>query len=179
MRGRLSGLVNPHPMARGLPAMFQQNEFAVNFVDGLDDVMAPIMQVLDNFPAYLDPELAPPDFIEWLATWVGLVLDRNWPLERRRAMLARATELYKWRGTQQGLSEHVQLYTGVEPEIEDSGAVTWGVAPNSPLPGSNEPTITVRVRVGNDDDVDEQRLDRLVAAAKPAHVRHRVEVVRT
>ena len=179
MRGRLSGLVNPHPMTDGLPAMFRENDFAVRFVDGLDDVMAPIMQVMDNIPAYLDPALAPPDFVEWLASWVGLVLDRNWPLERRRALLARAMELYKWRGTLQGLTEHVELYTGVTPEVEDSGAVTWGVAPDSPLPGSNEPTITVRVRVDGDDVVDESRLDRLVAAAKPAHVRHRVEVVRT
>lgn len=177
MRGTVDGLANPHPMAAGLPSMFLEDDFTLRFISGLDEVLAPILHALDNVPAYLDPSLAPPDFVAWLAGWMGLALDENWELGQRRALVAQALDLYRWRGTRRGLTEHVSLYCGVEPEIEDSGGVAWAAAPGGDLPGEGDPTMVVRVRVADPGELDEARLDRLVVAAKPAHVSHRVEVV--
>lgn len=176
MRGHVGGSASPHPMGLALPAVFHADDLAQRFTSGLDELVAPLVSTLDCFDAYLDPRLAPADFVSWLAGWVGLVLDENWPLDRQRVLVASAVELYRWRGTRRGISEHVELYTGVAPEIEESGGAAWSPVPGGDAPGDARPTLTVRVVVDDPAAVDAVRLDRLVAAAKPAHVSHRVEV---
>ena len=75
-------------------------------------MLAPVLSTIDNLDAYLDPWLTPPDFLDWLAGWFGLELDATWPEERRRALVANALELGRWRGTVIGLALLVELYTG-------------------------------------------------------------------
>ena len=36
----------------------------------LDEVLAPIISVLDCFDAYLDPRLAPLDFVDYMSSWL-------------------------------------------------------------------------------------------------------------
>lgn len=178
-RGTVDSLASAHPMGHGLPALYHEDEFAQRLTAALDVVVAPIYSVLDNLPAYLDPAIAPLDFVEFLARWVGVELDETWPEARQRQLVGDAVRLYRWRGTRRGLREVVQLYTGVEPEIEDSGGVAWSPVPGGALPGSADPSLLVRVRVPDITAVNVARLEALVAAAKPAHVPHRVEVVPT
>ena len=103
--------------------MLQADDFCVRFTRGLDPVLAPVLSTIDNLDAYLDPWLTPPDFLDWLAGWFGLELDATWPEERRRALVANALELGRWRGTVIGLALLVELYTGAQAEIDDGGAV--------------------------------------------------------
>jgi phage tail-like protein len=144
---------------------------------GLDAVLAPILSSLDNLESYLDPGLAPEDSLDWLAGWVGLVVDETWPLDRRRAFISRAHELYRIRGTSKGLAAHVELFSGGHVEIEEPGATLWSVTTGSAMPGSAGFNLLVRVTVDDPAVVDQPRLNALVAAAKPAHLTHRVEVV--
>lgn len=176
MRGMVEGLPNPHPIGVALPAIFQEDDFTQRFSTAFDDVLAPVVSTLDNAPAYLDPRLTPADFLEWLAGWVGAVLDENWPLERQRTFVAEAVELYRWRGTVKGLSALVALYAGVEPEIIDTGEVSWSPSPNGRVPGEPEPRMTIRLRVSDRSAVNVDRLDTIVRAAKPAHVPHQIEL---
>ena len=141
-------------------------------------MLAPVLSTLDNLYAYLDPALAPDDFLDWLAGWVGLALDESWDEERRRAIVARAVPLYRLRGTVAGLVGHVEIQTGGSVEIVENGATGWSVDPGGELPGSPEPLVVVRVTVPDPKAIDTQRLDSLVAAAKPAHVMHRIEIVK-
>ena len=54
------------------------------------------MSTLDCLEYYIDPALAPSDFLDWLGSWVGILLDESWPVERRRdAILAGADEDYR------------------------------------------------------------------------------------
>ena len=99
MRGLVPSLATPHPLGATLPGLYLDDDFAQRFLSGLDDVVAPIFSTVDNFDSYLDPALAPDDFLEWLAGWVGIALDDSWDEGRRRAIVARATELYRMRGT--------------------------------------------------------------------------------
>ncbi|HEX2040931.1 MAG TPA: phage tail protein [Acidimicrobiales bacterium] len=177
MRGVVEGLASPHPIGLTLPALYQEDEFALRLTAAFDEVWAPVFAVLDNLTAYLDPSLAPLDFVEYLARWVGVELDETWPEERRRDLVGQAVELYRWRGTVHGLAALVAVYTGVEPEIEESGGAAWSPTPGGELPGSAEPSLTVRVRVADPSTVDAARLEAIVAAAKPAHIPHQVEVL--
>lgn len=178
MRGAIPGLPSPYQFSALLPSIYQEDDFAVRFVSGFDEVLAPLVAVIDNIQSYFDPELAPQDFVAYLARWVGVELDETWSDEARRELVRRAVELFKVRGTVEGLRDHVEIYAGVTPEIEESGGCSYSVEANGALPGEETPRLLVRVRVGENSPIDEGRLDRLVAGAKPAHIPHRVEVVR-
>jgi phage tail-like protein len=177
MRGIIEELPNPHPLGVALPAVYQEDDFTQRFTSALDAVLASVISTMDNLEAYLDPKETPADFLEWLAGWVGVVLDENWPLERQRTFVAEAVELYRWRGTVKGLSALVALYAGVEPEIVDTGGVEWSATPYGRIPGEPEPRFTIRLRVPDRSAVDVDRLDAIVRAAKPAHVLHQIELV--
>ncbi|HEY4412914.1 MAG TPA: hypothetical protein VGN06_07945, partial [Gaiellaceae bacterium] len=79
-RGTLEGLQSPHPLAHGLPGIYQEPErdggpnLAQRTLAGLDGVLAPVFLSLDSFHAYIDPDLAPADFLDWLSGWLGLSL---------------------------------------------------------------------------------------------------------
>ena len=68
-------------------------------MSAFDEVLAPLFTTLDCFDSYLDPELAPVDFVDWLASWVGVDIDETWTLERRRRLIQNAAVLYRIRGT--------------------------------------------------------------------------------
>lgn len=172
MRGLIEGLESAHPIGLTLPALFQEDEFAVRLTSGLDPSLAPVFTTLDCIDSYFDATLAPPDFLAWLAQWVGVTVDENWPPERQRRLVAEMVELYAWRGTVEGLRKLVQVSTGVEPEIEDSGGATWSPVPGGRPPGSAAPTLRVRLPAGTGDT---KRVADFIKASTPAHVLVEVE----
>jgi phage tail-like protein len=157
--------------------VYFEDNFAQRLTAGLDEVIAPVFATLTNLSAYVDPKVAPVDFVEWLAGWVGLALDQTWPADRQRALIHQAADLYRLRGTAKGIAAHVALYLQIEPEIEETGGAAWSPVPNGPIPGDAVPSLKVRVRVADPASVNVQRLDAVVRTAKPAHVPHEIEVV--
>jgi phage tail-like protein len=177
MRGLVPGLETPHPIGETLPALYRDDGLAQRLVSAMDTELAPIFASLDGFEAYLDPAYAPEDFLDWLGGWVGVTLDQTWPLERRRMMVASAVDLFRLRGTASGLASQIAIYTGGQVEIIESGAAGWSKAPNAAIPGDAALSLVVRVTVHNSKAISAARLDALVAAAKPAHIPHAVEIV--
>ncbi|MFF5365244.1 phage tail protein [Streptomyces sp. VNUA24] len=176
MRGSIDGLGSSHPIGAMLPAVFADDDLAQRFVGGLDDVIAPILSVLDCLDSYFTPSLAPVDFTQWLAGWVGAETDGTEPEDRLRAAVAAAAYLHRVRGTRRGLSEAVRLVFGVVPEITESGAASWDARPLGPVPGEARPRLHVTLRLPDPTSADEHRLDSLVAAARPAHMPYTVQV---
>ena len=173
-RGLVAGLASPHPLVERLPAVLQDDEFCRRLVGALDEALAPAIGALDCLDTYLDPQLAPEDFVDWLAGWVGLVVDENWPEERRRQLVQEAVGLYRRRGTVEGLVRHVALYTGEEPEIEETGGCTWSSTAGSALPGRVQPRLVVRM-AGGGAGGRAAVVRGIVAASRPAHVPFTVE----
>ena len=181
-RGTVPGLASPYRIAEFLPSVYQEEDpFVLRFTAGLDDVLAPVLSTLDNLDAYVDPHLTPEDFLTWLSGWVGAVVDETTPLALRRAAVAQAAALHRSRGTPDGLRELVELLTGGVVEVADSGGASWSPTPDATPPGEANPWVRVRVSV---EQASEQTLaamrsavEAAVAAAKPAHVAHSVEVV--
>lgn len=177
MRGMIAGLASPHPLGASLPALYQEDAFAQRLTGALDEVLAPIFSSLDTLHAYLDPALAPDDFLDWLAGWVGVTLDETWPIERRRRLVADATQLYRSRGTVAGLAAQVAIYTGGDVAVEDNGAAAWSATAGGKVPGSAAASLSVRVTVDDPNAISLARLEAVVATAKPAHVPHTITVV--
>src|SRR5262249_24811771 len=141
MRGSLNGLANSRPVVELMPAVYQEGQFTGRVTAVLDDVLAPILATLDCLDAYIDPLLAPTDFLDWLAAWVGIPLHDEIPLDRRRILVANAVRLHRLRGTMTGLRIQVELLTGGRAELRDNGGVSWSGTPGGLLPGEETPRL--------------------------------------
>jgi phage tail-like protein len=71
---------------------------------------------------FYDPHVTPADFLNWLSGWTAFSVDLDWPEPEKRALIRRAVDLYRIRGTKRGLSLFLRLFTGHEPDIEEN---TW------------------------------------------------------
>lgn len=176
MRSAVDDLLSPHPLGERMPAVYTDDDFTQRFTQALDEVLAPVFTVLDCFAAYLDPRLAPPDFVDWLAGWVALDLDESWSCEQRRELVASAVHLHRLRGTKRGIADHVELLTGGSAEVVDSGGTAVSDQANGPLPGSSPARVLIRIRVADPDSVDRARITAAVRRTVPAHVATTIEV---
>jgi phage tail-like protein len=177
MRGMVDGLPSPAPVVTRLPGVYQEEDFVRRFTAAFDDLLAPVFVTLDGLPAYVHPALAPADFVDWLLSWVAIEPDDHWTVERRREIVAQAASLHRLWGTAHGVREAVRLVVGGEVEVTDSGGSAWSRYPGGQLQGGPVASVHVRVRTSDPGAVSLRRLDALVAALKPAHVLHSIEVV--
>ncbi|MFC9930787.1 phage tail protein [Streptomyces sp. NPDC127190] len=176
-RAGVPGLPSRHPIGALLPALYAEDDFAQRFTAGLDTVLAPVFATLDNLPAYLDPRVAPLDFVAWLASWVGAEDDPHRPAALRREAVLRAVELHRRRGTRRGLVDRLWLTLGVHAEVTGDGGAAWSRTAGAELPPEPSGEVVVRVWPGRDPEVDEARVREVVRALCPVHVSCRVEVL--
>jgi phage tail-like protein len=178
MRGAIAGLENRYPLIEYLPSVYADDQFAVRFTAALDEVLAPVVNTIDSIHGYLDPLLAPEDFVRWLAGWFGVVLDESWPMEAQRAVVAESMELFRMRGTMKGLRRHLELVIDGDVEITESGGVSCSVRPRPEPPTGLTHWVTVRVRPSGRVPVSPEAVEAVIRAAKPVHVLHNLEVLR-
>lgn len=177
----MAGVRSRHPLGATLPAMLQDDPFLQRFTGGVDDVLVPFLATLDSLDGYLDPDLAPEDFLGWLAGWVGLDLDPRWPVDVRRALLRNVAQVQDARGTAAGLRDELALLTGCRIEVCEPGGVACSPVPGGELPPAGVSTVVVRVHAAPEELRDpageaRARLDRAARAAVPAHLPVTVEV---
>jgi phage tail-like protein len=177
MRAMDEALLSPHPLGHLLPAIYFEDGFTQRFTQGLDSVVSSLLSTLDNLESYFDPDLSPADFIHWLSGWVGLAGEPSDTVEGRREMIKRAVEIYRLRGTVQGLTDHIALAFGVTPEIRETGGVSTSTTSRSALPGSEAGELVVIMRVPDPAAFNRSGLEGFVRANKPAHLPHRIEVL--
>src|SRR5215216_3002070 len=104
----------------GLPAVYQESDFGMRFIGGLESVLDPIVAVLDALPAHFDPDHAPRDVLNLLAAWLGADLDESQDAKHQREMARRAADLGRKRGTVSGLELALELsFPDVPLRIED------------------------------------------------------------
>ena len=113
-------------LRRYLPEVFGVDPIAAEFTDRwlaiFDRTLRDIETQVDEQARLFDPLSAPAvpevsareDFLQFLASWVGVTLLASWPVARRRHFLAEAPRLYPWRGTKQGLTAALALYLGLD-----------------------------------------------------------------
>ncbi len=133
--------------------------FLTRFLALLESILAPIEWNIDNFDLYLDSKTSPLSFLPWLADWFVMTFDESWSEASRRQLLAEAQHIYPRRGTVWALRRILEIYTGVEPDINDQGR-------------SLEPfTFTVRFPL-REQQVNRLSIERIINANKPAHTNY-------
>jgi len=112
-----------------LPAVYREDpvsaDFLARFLSIFDTMRDQTSSLITGIARYFDPKATPAnrrnqggtDFLSWLASWLGLSLESNWPVEKRRKLVEQAHRLFALRGTPEGLKLQIQLYAGVQPRI--------------------------------------------------------------
>lgn len=155
--------------------------FAMRFVGGLEQVLDPIVAMVDLLPGHLDPAVAPPDWIALLGEWLGLELDAGLEpdperlLAAHRRIVERANEITRQRGTRAGLELLLKLaFADLALEVRDSGGVTWSTDASRVQPAA-DPALTV-VCPANVDPIRRAAIRRVVEDLKPAGVAFELRV---
>jgi phage tail-like protein len=170
-------LPSPYPLIDYLPAVYADSQGAVRWTAGFDDVLASLINVIDCVHAYVDPLLAPEEFVRWLSSWFGVLLDESWPMTAQRAVVAEAVDLFRMRGTMAGLRRHLAVVLDGDVEIEESGGVSWSARPRPDVPDDGEHWVRVVVRTREPSVISEEAVAAVIRAAKPVHVAHTLEVL--
>ncbi|MCX7570279.1 phage tail protein [Tumebacillus sp. DT12] len=102
-----------------LPAVFQEHaesrDFLERYLSLFETFFAEMETKIDGIARYFDADAAPPEFLNWLSSWLGLATDESWPEELVRELIRYAPVLFKQRGTPAGLRGLIRLFTGHEP----------------------------------------------------------------
>lgn len=167
-----------------LPAIYSADPFVGRFLRIFEDVLEPISVMVDNQPYYFDPMTAPIDLLEWMAVWVDMDDEAdNWPLPKKRALIAAAATIYRMRGTKAGIKKHVGIYAGGLTLIEErtngfrlDADARMGL--NTSL-GENRPyTFTVTIAVPDPKELDVNTLKSIIEGDKPLEASYILRVVK-
>jgi phage tail-like protein len=82
------------------------------FYTTLEDKMA-------NVQVLFDPRTAPPETLEWLGRWLGVVLAPTWSKDKRRLFLRYAPLFFRYRGTLRGLMMALRLTLEDDKDCKD------------------------------------------------------------
>jgi len=108
-----------------LPALYRRSDaIGHNVVRDMcflfEHMFGQIERKIDENALYYDPHSTPSEFITWLASWIAFTVDMDWPEPRKRALIKRAVDLYRIRGTKRALALFLKLFTGYEPDIDEN-----------------------------------------------------------
>ncbi len=103
-----------HVLMRRLPAVFAADERQAGFLHRYLAVLDALTSDLElrsrARDLLVDPEGTPAEALDWLASFVGLVLDDRWAVEARRRLVREIVLLYRRRGTLGALTTYIAIF---------------------------------------------------------------------
>jgi phage tail-like protein len=107
-----------------LPVCFAGDPFLRRFLGIFQELADDLRSAIDGIEHTVDADVAPPAFVRWLGSWLGVEsLDPSLPELRQRELVSGFGPLLPKRGTAAGLASAVELVTGERPLVRDPGAV--------------------------------------------------------
>lgn len=96
-----------------MPAVYRDDPISAGFLDrflaNVEGLYTALEGRIERAEALIDTRTAPAEYLEWLAGWLGAVLDPSWGEKRRRLFLDHAELLFCWHGTQIGMRAAIRL----------------------------------------------------------------------
>jgi phage tail-like protein len=161
-------------LRNGLPALYQDGDFGMRFVGALEELLDPIVAVLDGLPYHFDPNFAPPDILNLLASWLGVDLDETQTISQQREMVLRAAELSRRRGTRSGMELALKLFfPDVPMRVEDNGGVIWHGRPGPERKSSSSFVVYCDTPI---EETMQAAIARCIEQYKPVHSTYRLRV---
>jgi phage tail-like protein len=106
-----------------LPAVYQQErvsmQFLENFLANPEGLFTTMEGMIAQMQYLMDVRTAPEDALDWLAGWLGLLLQPAWSEYQRRLLIAHTPYFFRRRGTLSGVMQAALLtvYPELGPEI--------------------------------------------------------------
>lgn len=176
--GHLPGLPrNRSNWMKYLPAVFSEDEFLGRYMLIFESIYSPLIWLIDNFDLFLTPDMAPSEWLQWIAGWFDVLLLPELPIDRQRQLMNQLGWLFMRRGTPAGLQRLLELYFGVSPEIVETDLCSFTVI----MSFEESPLLK---RLGQDGNVvghfsaEEMKTiaDRLIWSQKPAFASYTLQV---
>lgn len=109
---------------RYLPAVYQHDpvshELLERFLSMFETIFSGLEATIERIPEVFDPDLTPGEFLDWLAQWLDLGIEEDWPPHVKRRLIQSAARLYQRKGTPGGLAEFIEVVTETRPIIRES-----------------------------------------------------------
>ncbi len=174
---------------RFLPQLYQEstsgdNHLLHEYLWIFQQLHDKVNDVVERVPQLFQPLETEARFLDWLASWIALHLDPDWPDQKKRKWLKFAPTLYSIRGTKAALSALLEMYVGVKPDIRENEwpfepfrvGVTGEIGVTSTIlpPINFAHCFVVQLPMQASDLTDDQiiRIHRVIRAEKPAHTNY-------
>ncbi|MDQ1255022.1 MAG: hypothetical protein QG646_4301 [Euryarchaeota archaeon] len=119
-----------------LPSVYREDpanrEFLDRFLAIFESLFFEIDFKIDHLSRWFDAAGTPPEFLEWLGSWVGADQERGESSARKKVLeakqrefISKAVSIYRERGTRQGLENLIFFYTGKKPIIIENLPVSY------------------------------------------------------
>jgi phage tail-like protein len=107
-----------------LPAIYQDADaenadFLRRFLLISAHLTSGVEENLEFVHELFDPRITNAKWLPWLASWLAMPLLEGWDEEKRREIIQRTPELYRKRGTAEGLKLALRLFADVKAEIHE------------------------------------------------------------
>jgi phage tail-like protein len=103
-----------------LPAIYREpgcGDFLRRFLALFESFFEEQEAAIAALVRFFDPYAAPARHLPWLASWLALELDQDWPESLQRGAVAKAFERSARRGTPAGLRESLLAFAGIRSAI--------------------------------------------------------------
>jgi phage tail-like protein len=135
-----------HSLLRRLPAVYAAEpdtaDFLRRYLGPIDGVLHDLELLSRCRDILVDPHATPAEALDWLSSFVGLVLDDRWALSARRQLLAEIVPLYRRRGTLASLSRYIELFlAGDDAGRSDRPPVSPVIIEHFRLRGAGGPIV--------------------------------------
>lgn len=138
----VDGLVGPQTLGELTAPLLSR------FLDGLQDVLDPVLEQLDNAAAYFDIATAPEQILRWWAWLLGADSVGQDDAVRHRAQVRTALEADRRRGTALGIRQVVAAHLGLNVDqvsVTDGGDTSWSDDPDVGPSGTSSTHVVVVV----------------------------------
>jgi phage tail-like protein len=120
-----------------LPAVYRDDPNSASFLDrylaNVEGFYTALEDKIAQVQALFDPRIVPAAYLDWLASWVSIVLDSTWSPSTRRLVLMHAPQMFREHGTKAGVIRAIRLMLEPCPDESffDETTCNGGPCPNS------------------------------------------------
>ncbi|MDE7435151.1 MAG: hypothetical protein K2N01_04960 [Lachnospiraceae bacterium] len=171
-----------------LPAIYQtggEEDFLERFLGMFEAVYQNINEKIADSARQLEPMSAEPEFLYWMAKWVGISNAHLWQVEKLRLLLQGIVRKNLIRGTREYMEYMIGIFTGERPFFVEYGDIeqykgnenAYRSLRQSYVHGPYDVSVLVREQAVP--SMREQyALKKVIEDMKPAHIRMQLIIMR-
>ena len=162
-----------------------REDFLGRFLGMFESIYQDFDERIENSTKQIDPMAAKPEFLDWLAQWVGITNAHLWQEDRLRLLLEGIVKKNLIRGTREYVEHMIATFTGEHPFIIEYGEMeayrgnekAYQSLTQSYAHGPYEVNVLVREQAAP--SLREQHaLKKMIEDMKPAHIRMHLIILR-